>query len=98
LSTSTDDEGTPGEMKELLPAMKVNKSTTKCTICNLVSTELEQYLEDPSTEKSIETFLDSICAKLPKNFNQECQSFVQDYGEQFIELVGEELDPKEVGK
>lgn len=102
----------PDESLEMMPLLKGQKligtdeatsvkqaeTSPKCELCEYVILQLQGYIDSPATEKDIEKFVEDLCDKyLPKEMSSQCEEFVTDYGEQLIELIGEEVDPKEVG-
>lgn len=73
------------------------ESDTKCELCSYFMAQLQTYLDDPTTEHSIEQFVDQACTRyLPKEMASQCQEFVTEYGDELIELIGSEVDPKEI--
>jgi saposin len=74
-------------------------ASPKCELCQYVILQLQSYLDSPKTEHDIEKFVEDLCDKyLPKEMSSQCEEFVTNYGEQLIELIGEEVDPKEVNE
>ena len=63
------------------------QASPKCVLCQYVMVQLENYLEDPTTEHDIEKFVENLCDKyLPKEMASQCEEFVTEYGEQLIEF------------
>jgi len=87
----------PGQMMTGKDEANAAKVSPKCFLCQSVVHELQNYLENPSTETDIKDFVDNLCDKyLPKEMREQCEGFVANYGDQFIALVSQEIDPTEV--
>ncbi|RUS88535.1 hypothetical protein EGW08_003711, partial [Elysia chlorotica] len=79
---------TPGQ------TLKVNDGP-QCTLCEFVLTQLDNILADNSTQTQIEAALDQVCNFLPASIKQECDTLVQQYTPQLIQLLLQ-FKPQEV--
>jgi saposin len=50
-----------------------------CMVCELVVQTVDGYLQNNKTVVEIEQLLDSLCNRLPPNFNTQCIQFVNTY-------------------
>ncbi|XP_050533788.1 prosaposin isoform X2 [Daktulosphaira vitifoliae] len=78
--------------------VKVNKvdlpkDKTACFVCDSILHYVQQAVTDPKSEAEIRSALESSCTVLPKSFSAECKQFVDQYGDAFISLVAQEVDP-----
>ncbi|XP_049804326.1 prosaposin [Schistocerca nitens] len=67
-----------------------------CEFCELFLHYLQQVLTTPSTEAQIERAVKKACSELPKEFEDQCRDFVQNYGDAAIALLAQEIDPSQV--
>jgi len=67
-----------------------------CALCEWVVQESEQYLAQNSTEAQIQAALDSACSDLPAALSSLCQTFVNTYASQIIQLLINKEDPATV--
>eukprot|EP01028_Stygiella_incarcerata_P007826 TRINITY_DN327_c0_g1_i3.p1 TRINITY_DN327_c0_g1~~TRINITY_DN327_c0_g1_i3.p1 ORF type:complete len:823 (-),score=203.69 TRINITY_DN327_c0_g1_i3:237-2705(-) len=65
-----------------------------CKLCLFVVTEAEKILADPKTEAKIEVLLDKVCAALPDYISGECQTLVNQFLPQIIELLEAKETPE----
>lgn len=47
-------------------------------------------------QEDIENAVESVCGLMPHNLSEECQDYVEAYGDQVIELLAQEIDPAKV--
>lgn len=104
-SSEEDDDGTIPLMK-LLPAERIAGDdernalkmggSVKCQFCQYIIFQLQSYLEDDKTEENIRNAINNLCTKLPKQFVDQCETFVTEYGEALVTLLAEEANPSEV--
>ncbi|XP_028844397.1 prosaposin isoform X2 [Denticeps clupeoides] len=90
---------------KLFPAVKVSKPTRKttrprdspqCAICEFIMKEIEDMLEDQSTEEAVVNAVEKVCIVLPSTLKAQCQDLIDTYGKAIIELLVQEADPKTV--
>ncbi|KAK9506482.1 hypothetical protein O3M35_008415 [Rhynocoris fuscipes] len=73
----------------------VNKPNL-CVLCEFVMTKLEQELKDKKTEEEIKETVYKICNHLPKTVAPQCKNFVQQYADFILDLLSQEIEPKEI--
>ncbi|XP_050430702.1 prosaposin isoform X2 [Adelges cooleyi] len=69
------------------------KEKTTCFVCQSVLHYVQQVVTDPKSEAEIRSALESSCKVLPNSLTPECKQFVDQYGDAFISLVAQEVDP-----
>lgn len=67
-----------------------------CVMCEFAVHFLQNMLEQKSTRSEIEQAVDQLCSMLPHTVAEECQDYVDAYGDQVIELLAQEMDPKQI--
>ena len=67
-----------------------------CELCEFAITKLDEILKDNNTDEEIKDALDSLCTYLPKSISGECKTFVDTYTDIIIDMLTQELSPKEV--
>lgn len=72
------------------------KQDVTCVMCEYAMTQLEDMLEDHKTEENIRHALDTLCGLLPKTVRPECQTFVDTYTEQIIQMLIDDFTPDQV--
>ncbi|XP_011300553.1 proactivator polypeptide [Fopius arisanus] len=68
----------------------------KCVICEYVMQYLEKQMKNKSTKDEIEKVVHGICNYLPKTVSQQCNTFVNQYADLVIDLLAQEVSPKEI--
>lgn len=66
---------------------------TVCFLCESVLNYVQQEVTDPKSEKQIRTALKKSCLILPSSYEDQCKQFVDQYGDAFISLIAQEVDP-----
>jgi len=66
---------------------------TTCFLCQSILNYVQQVVTDPKSEAEIRTALEKSCFVLPSSFEQQCKKFVEQYGDAFISLIAQEVDP-----
>ena len=69
------------------------ESGPECQICQLVATELEKQLGVNKTEKEILKAVENVCSYLPGSYKDECDSFVDTYGQEIISALNDKISP-----
>ncbi|XP_069698221.1 uncharacterized protein Sap-r [Periplaneta americana] len=64
-----------------------------CVFCQYFLHYVQQAITTPATEEKIEDAVKNACDKLPKTIEDQCKQFVESYGNAFIALLAEEIDP-----
>jgi saposin len=68
-----------------------------CIICEFVMHFVEKQLITPRTMDMGKRAIQMACSYMPESVAEQCEDFVEEYGDEIIKLVIEaELDPKEV--
>ncbi|XP_013381849.1 prosaposin [Lingula anatina] len=84
----------------LLSAVQPNKkprvSSEVCVICEFVLQQLDNVLKDNATEEDIVTAVKNVCSLLPTTVSKSCNSFVDLYGPQVIQLLLKQLKPAQI--
>merc|ERR1712136_631372 len=70
------------------------ESGPECQICQLVATELEKQLGVNKTEKEILKAVENVCSYLPGSYKDECDSFVDTYGQEIIAAMNKDISPE----
>lgn len=69
--------------------------TETCMFCMVIVKDVEGFVKANKTEQEIMNFLTNVCQMIPtKSIADECQTIVQTYVPEIIELVTSEVDPK----
>ncbi|KAJ0067716.1 hypothetical protein NL108_010016 [Boleophthalmus pectinirostris] len=58
-----------------------------CTLCVMVVKKLEALLPKNMTEDAIRSLLADVCALMPKSYEQQCEDFVDKYGDDIVEFL-----------
>ena len=75
---------------------EVTATGSYCEICEFAITKLDEMLEDKTNEQEIKDALDSLCSYLPNSVASECKTFVDTYTDMIIEMLTNDVTPKEV--
>ena len=75
---------------------EVTATSSYCEICEFAITKLDEMLEDKKNEQEIKDALDSLCSYLPNSIAGECKTFVDTYTDMIIEMLTNDVTPKEV--
>jgi len=67
-----------------------------CPMCEYFLHFVQETMASPKNEENIKKAVAEACDKLPKAINETCHSFVENYGDAFIALLIQEIDPKDV--
>ncbi|KAL8595064.1 hypothetical protein ACOMHN_002042 [Nucella lapillus] len=66
----------------------------ECQMCKLIAGYARDFLSDPNTEITLESFLDTVCNLLPTSFRGECGNFMKTIGTEFIDALYQFDDPE----
>ncbi|XP_015590045.1 prosaposin [Cephus cinctus] len=69
---------------------------TKCVVCEFVMQYIEKSLKNKKNKDEIEKVVHGVCNYLPKTIANECNDFVTEYADIVIDLLSQEVEPKEV--
>lgn len=72
------------------------KGTQFCTLCEYFLHFAQEALASPVNEENIKQSVLKMCNKVKKEFQSECQQFVDMYGDAVIALLIQEIDPSQV--
>lgn len=67
-----------------------------CPMCEYFLHFVQETMASPKNEENIKKTVAEACDKLPKPIIETCHSFVQSYGDAFIALLIQEIDPRDV--
>ncbi|KAM9989849.1 hypothetical protein ACTFIY_005887 [Dictyostelium cf. discoideum] len=86
---------TPSPSKQVEPILsKRNENDAlQCTICKLVATKLEEYIQSNKTIEEIENELDDFCKIAFEKDPTQCQGFVQQYVPMILSFIKSKEDP-----
>ncbi|KAN0032184.1 hypothetical protein ACTFIV_006061 [Dictyostelium citrinum] len=80
------------QVEPILP--KRNEGDTlQCTICKLVATKLEEYIQSNKTIEEIEAELDDFCKIAFEKDPTQCQGFVKQYVPMILSFIKSKEDP-----
>nr|ADK94870.1 saposin isoform 1 [Penaeus monodon] len=68
----------------------------KCVMCEFALHFLQNMLEQKDTRKDIEDAVERLCTMMPHSLAEECEDYVDAYGDQVIELLAQEIDPSQI--
>lgn len=77
-------------------AEKKVKDDQKCVVCEFIMQYVEKAMKNKSTKDKIEKVVHGACNYLPKTVSKECNDFVDQYADIVIELLAQEVSPKEI--
>lgn len=85
--------GLCAEAKEVSPAAVAGSISEKeqfgpvCSLCVLVVKKLETLLPQNMTEEAIRALLADVCALMPQSYRDQCDEFVQKYGDEIVDFL-----------
>ncbi|RZF38999.1 hypothetical protein LSTR_LSTR003742 [Laodelphax striatellus] len=74
----------------------VNRATEACELCELFLHFTQQQITLPASEEEIKKVVGEVCLKMASSVANECSKFVAAYGDAFIALLAQRIDPSEV--
>lgn len=72
------------------------KSNQFCTLCEYFLHFVQEALSSPQNEENIKASVLNMCHKVRKQFQPECESFVDQYADAIIALLIQEIDPSQI--
>lgn len=93
---SKDGEILSNEIPDYSVAVKPVGGDTECVVCEFVMQYLEKAMKNKSTRDEIEHVVHGVCNFLPHTISTECNGFVDQYADLVIELLTQEVSPREV--
>lgn len=82
--------------KSAVVKSKPFKASPQCILCEFIMDKLDSILKQNATRQEIEDALDKVCSYLPSSISAECTQFINQYGDAILQILAQELDPKEV--
>ncbi|KAL9645973.1 hypothetical protein ABK040_001080 [Willaertia magna] len=70
------------------------KDTGICNVCQLVVSQVENWVESNETLQNLETQLEQVCTVVPAQYSAICKYVVDSYLPQFIHNVEQSFPPK----
>ena len=75
---------------------EVQGNSQTCMFCKFALGQLEKMIEDKHNEEEIKEGLEKLCGYLPKNYAEQCKTFVDTYTEIIINMLVQDATPEEV--
>lgn len=72
------------------------QNTPECMLCQEVVKEVEKNVVNKHSKADIKRALERACNKVPKKIQAKCNQYIEQHGDQIIELIMEEMSPKEI--
>uniref|UniRef100_A0A3B4D7S8 Prosaposin n=1 Tax=Pygocentrus nattereri TaxID=42514 RepID=A0A3B4D7S8_PYGNA len=72
------------------------RESPQCAICEFVMKELEDMIQDHTTEEEVVQAVEKVCNILPSTLTAQCKDLIETYGQAIIELLVQEADPKTI--
>lgn len=69
---------------------------TACFLCQSILNYVQEAVTDPKSEEEILNAMEMSCLVLPSSFKEQCKQFIDQYGDAFISLVVQAVDPSNV--
>ncbi|XP_034940789.1 prosaposin [Chelonus insularis] len=80
-----------------IKSQKPVKEDTKCVICETVMGYIEKQMKNKSTKEEIESIIHTVCNDLPgAKLKNKCNHFVDQYGEFVIQMLSDDITPREI--
>ncbi len=79
-----------------MEAGNVGGNTQTCMFCKFAIGELDKIVEDKHNEEEIKQALETLCDYLPRNYADQCKSFVDTYTDIIIDMITKDATPEEV--
>ncbi|CAI6377373.1 unnamed protein product [Macrosiphum euphorbiae] len=84
------------EMHFVVNDVSMPTDKTTCFLCQSILNYVQQVVSNPKSEAEIRTALEKSCFVVPRSFEQQCKQFVDQYGDVFISLIAQEVDPSSI--
>ena len=75
---------------------EMSSTGSTCELCEFAITKLDEMLQDKHNEQEIKDALDKLCDYMPMSITDECKTFVSTYTDTIIEMLTNDVTPKEV--
>ncbi|CAB3223198.1 unnamed protein product [Arctia plantaginis] len=86
-----DNTANGREVRPPLPS-----ASTLCVVCEFVLKEIDNQLKDKHNEDEIKRVVHGVCKFMPKSIHTQCDQFIDQYADIVINLLIQELSPKQV--
>lgn len=67
-----------------------------CALCEYVLHFLQQAITNPKAEDEVKQVIDKVCKKLPSTVQNNCNQFIDTYGDALVAILAQEIDPSQV--
>ncbi|XP_039275952.1 uncharacterized protein LOC111050095 [Nilaparvata lugens] len=74
----------------------VSRASEACELCELFLHFTQQQITLPANEQEIKKVVDQVCLKMASTVASQCSKFVAEYGDAFIALLAQRIDPSQV--
>lgn len=71
-------------------------SNAECEVCQFIIQYLEKSMSSRKSKDELENLFHGVCKHLPSRMSAKCNTFVDEYAEVVIELLLQEVSPKEI--
>jgi saposin len=68
----------------------------ECIVCETIMQYVEKAMTSRNSKDEIEHIIHRACDALPRHMAEKCNNFVNEYAEIVIELLSQEVSPKEI--
>jgi len=75
---------------------EIVKEKPLCAICEFALTQIDNMLGTNATEEEIIQTVEGICKRLPGTLKDQCDSFIDAYGDMIVQYLVQQLDPRQV--
>lgn len=72
------------------------QNTPECMLCQEVVKEVEKNVVNKHSKADIKRALERACTKVPKKIQGKCNQYIEQHGDQIIEMIMQEMSPKEI--
>ncbi|KAK6329524.1 hypothetical protein J4Q44_G00015020 [Coregonus suidteri] len=85
-------------MEALKPAKNMVRArgSPQCVVCEFIIKEVESMLGHKKTEQEVVHALEKVCSVLPSSLSAQCKALIETYGQDIIDLLVQEADPKTI--
>ncbi|KAF4528847.1 hypothetical protein B566_EDAN017671 [Ephemera danica] len=83
-------------VERYMPQTLIGGNRELCELCQYFLHYVQEEITAPATEAEIKEVVDEACDHLPKVISQQCRSFVATYGDAFVALLAQEIDPSQI--
>lgn len=67
-----------------------------CSTCEMLVSFVENWVDDNATMHEMEIFVEKLCMILPSEDQQMCDSFVENYLPQVVEMIEQDFPPEAI--